>query len=305
MNREEWKQVYAPDEDMLRSRVEKTLASLDSEPERSMEMKKVWSLALAAVIMLVSVAALAAGWKASEKVDARQLADRALEEAYGITEEMHTYFSQNVREMEDGSVVVTYAGFEDFAYVLGAYTVTVHDGKAQAVWSRDGETTEGGFDASAWGAQQLSQMLSINKETNSFGQAAQRAAEHAQTAGAAQWEAPVPQEAPEGYQSWAHYYRAQALPRMAIAPKDALALAKEAIVQRYGLTQEQAEKLEWHDTWTDFGMVEDTPVLDVWFWLSMSQDGYTEGDGLYGASVNVETGVMEDMHYDSALAGNG
>ena len=92
---------------------------------------------------------------------------------------------------------------------------------------------------------------------------------------------------------------------MTIAPKDALALAKEAIVQRYELTQEQTEKLEWHDTWTDFGMVGDTPVLNVWFWLSVNQDGYTDGDGLYGASVNVETGAIEDMQYDSALAGNG
>lgn len=306
MKREEWRKVYAADEDMLRLRVKKTLASLDREPERSMRMKKVWSIALAVVVMLCSVAALAAGWMVSENVDARQLADRALEEKYGITEEMHTYFSQNARELEDGSVVVTYAGFEDFAYVLGTYTVTVDGGKAQAVWSRDGESAEGGFDASAWGAQQLSEMLSINKETHSFGAAAQRAAEHAQTAGAAEWEAPVPQEAPEGYQSWAHYYRAQALPRMAIAPKDALVLAKEAIALRYGLTQEQTEKLEWHDTWTDFGMLGDISVLEVWYWLTMNEDGtWSEGDGLYGASVNVETGVIEEMRYDSALAGNG
>lgn len=111
---------------------------------------------------------------------------------------------------------------------------------------------------------------------------------------------------PEGYQSWTEYYTAQAFARAEISPKEALALAKEAIVQRYGLTQEQAGAMELHDTWTGFGMVDDKPVYDIWFYLWMVEDGpWSEGDGLYGASVNVETGVIEDMDYDSTLGGNG
>ena len=267
-------------------------------------MKKILALALVAVMALASVTAWAAGMMFSGRVDASQLAETALEERYGITPKMHTYFSRTVEQTDTGTVF-TFTGIENFAYVLGTYTVTVNDGKAEAVWSRDGESTEGGFEASAWGAEQLKAALQINEDTYSFGEAARKAMEHAQAAGAPAWEAPAPQSVPDGYQSWEHYYRTQALPRMTIAPKDALALAKEAIVQRYELTQEQTEKLEWHDTWTDFGMVGDTPVLNVWFWLSVSQDGYTDGDGLYGASVNVETGSIEEMQYDSALAGNG
>jgi len=304
MKREEWQKVYMPQDDRLGLRVKYTLVSLDREPERSMSMKKVLALALVAVMALVSVTAWASGMMFSDRVDTSQLAETELEERYGITPKMQTYFSRTVEETGAGTVF-TFTGIEEFAYVLGTYTVTVSDGKAEAVWSRDGESTEGGFEASAWGAEQLKAALQINEDTHSFGEVARKAAEHAQTAGAPAWEAPAPQSVPDGYQSWEHYYRTQALPRMTIAPKDALALAKEAIVQRYGLTQEQTEKLEWHDTWTDFGMVGDIPVLNVWFWLSVSQDGYTDGDGLYGASVNVETGAIEDMQYDSALAGNG
>ena len=267
-------------------------------------MKKVLALAMVAAMVLVSVTAWATGMMVSGRVDASQLAEIALEESYGIVPKMQTYFSRTVEETEAG-MVFTFTGIENFAYVLGTYTVTVSDGKAEAVWSRDGESTEGGFEASAWGAEQLKAALQINEDTYSFGEVARKAAEHAQTAGAPAWEAPAPQSVPDGYQSWEHYYRTQALPRMAVAPKDALALAREAIVQRYELTKEQDEKLEWHDTWTDFGMVGGIPVLNVWFWLSVSQDGYTEGDGLYGASVNVETGLIEEIQYDSALAGNG
>lgn len=111
---------------------------------------------------------------------------------------------------------------------------------------------------------------------------------------------------PDGYQSWTEYYTAQAFARAEISPKDAIALAKDAIVQRYGLTQEQADAMELHDTWTGFGMTDDKPVYDIWFHLWMIEDGpWSEGDGLYGASVNVETGVIEDICYDSTLGGNG
>lgn len=304
MKREDWQKVYTPKDNRLELRVKYTLESLDRETERRTGMKKVLALALVAVMALASVTAWAAGMMFSGRVDASQLAETALEERYGITPKMHTYFSRTVEQTDTGTVF-TFTGIENFAYVLGTYTVTVNDGKAEAVWSRDGESTEGGFEASAWGAEQLKAALQINEDTYSFGEAARKAMEHAQAAGAPAWEAPASQSVPDGYQSWEHYYRTQALPRMTIAPKDALALAKEAIGQRYELTQEQTEKLEWHDTWTDFGMVGDTPVLNVWFWLSVSQDGYTDGDGLYGASVNVETGAIEEMQYDSALAGNG
>lgn len=119
-------------------------------------------------------------------------------------------------------------------------------------------------------------------------------------------EPPIQTTVPDGYSSWSEYYTAQAFPRAAVAPKDAIALAKDAIVAHYGLTQAQAEAMELHEVWTGFGMVDGKPVYDVWFSLSMDPDGeWTEGDGLYGASVNVESGVIEDVYYDSPLGANG
>lgn len=306
MKREHWQKAYASKGGALDVRVKNTLASLPNG-ERRTEMKKLAAVILVAVLALGSVAALAAGLLFADRVDAAQLADAALYEKYGITGAMQTYFSRNMQENDDGSAVVTYTGFGDFAYVLGTYTVNIAGGKAEAVWSREGESIEGGLDASAWGAPQLEIALEINRETHSLGEVYEKALAHAKAAGETKWEAPVPQEnlPPNGYQSWPDYYRTQALPVMAIAPKDALVLAKDAIVQRYGLTQAQANAMRWHDTWTDFGMVGDTPVLDVWFSLTLEDGTWSEGDGLYGASVNVDTGVIEDIHYDSALAGNG
>lgn len=307
MNCEDWKKVYAPEGIMLEVRVKNTLAALDSEPERNGSMKKMMVFALVAVLALASMTALAAGVLFANRVDAVQLADAALFEKYGITEAMLTYFTRSLQENDDGSAVVTYTGFADFAYVLGTYTATVEGGKAEVTWSRDGEGTEGGLASPAWGAEQLEIALEINRETNSFGEVYVLAKEHAQAAGIAAYEPPVMEDnlPPEGYQSWEHYYRTQALPVMAIAPKDALAMAKDALVKRYGLTAAQAQALQWHDTWTDFGMVDDVPVLNVWFSLTLEEGVWSEGDGLYGASVNVETGVIEEMFYDSALAGNG
>lgn len=113
-------------------------------------------------------------------------------------------------------------------------------------------------------------------------------------------------DVPEGYSTWTEYYTARAFPVAAIAPKDAVTLAKDAIVQYYKLTQAQADAMEIHDTWTGFFLVNDKPVYDVWFGLWTNPGGaWTEGDGIYGAAVNVETGAIERMDYDSTLGGNG
>lgn len=113
-------------------------------------------------------------------------------------------------------------------------------------------------------------------------------------------------DVPDGFSTWTEYYTARAFPVAAIAPRDAVTLAKDALVQYYHLTQAQADAMEMHETWTGFGLVDDKPVYDVWFGLWTNPDGpWTEGDGIYGASVNVESGAIEQMNYDSTLGGNG
>ena len=96
---------------------------------------------------------------------------------------------------------------------------------------------------------------------------------------------------------------AQAVPDV---PENVIALAREALAQRYGLTQAQADAMALHTDWLAVDCDGDTPVYEVWFWLWQNPDGtWSAGDGLYGAYVNAGTGVIEETYYDNTLGGNG
>ena len=96
---------------------------------------------------------------------------------------------------------------------------------------------------------------------------------------------------------------AQAVPDV---PENVIALAREALAQRYGLTQAQADAMALHTDWLAVDSDGDTPVYEVWFWLWQNPDGtWSAGDGLYGAYVNAGTGVIEETYYDNTLGGNG
>lgn len=96
---------------------------------------------------------------------------------------------------------------------------------------------------------------------------------------------------------------AQAVPDV---PEDVIALAREALMERYGLTQAQADAMALHTDWLAVDCDGDTPVYEVWFWLWQNPDGtWSAGDGLYGAYVNAGTGVIEETYYDNTLGGNG
>ena len=89
-------------------------------------------------------------------------------------------------------------------------------------------------------------------------------------------------------------------------PEDTIALAREALAQRYSLTPAQLDAMTLHTDWLDRGFVGEKPVYQIWFWLWQNADGTrSTGDGLYGAYVNIETGVIEETFYDSTLGGNG
>lgn len=122
--------------EMIRSAMDRRLSFLDDLPscrtgvleqiarEEVPVMKKKVSVGLvfAMVLVLLSVAALAAGILLSRGADAARTADRALEEKYGVTQEMLTYFYREEEEQPEGAVRVTYTGKDDLEYVLGTYT---------------------------------------------------------------------------------------------------------------------------------------------------------------------------------------
>ena len=89
-------------------------------------------------------------------------------------------------------------------------------------------------------------------------------------------------------------------------PEEAVALAREALAQRYGLTQAQQGAMALHTDWLGLGCVGGKPVYEVWFWLWQGEDEtWRAGNGMYGAYVNAETGVIEETFYDNTLGGNG
>lgn len=98
---------------------------------------------------------------------------------------------------------------------------------------------------------------------------------------------------------------ARAFPVASVAPKEAIALAREALRERYGLTQAQTDALSLNPAHLGFDLVGDRPVYSIGFWLWQEDGAWSDGNGLYTVLVNVENGVIEETYYDSGLGGNG
>ena len=164
MKRAEWQAVYTPRGDMLDERVKRTLSQLEDQPMCARPKRMLW-LAAALVLVLAAAVAVAAGLTRSAKYDAKLLAHQALEEKYGFTQDMDSFFTCTVEEA-DGQTVVTYranADIGDFAWKLGDYTVTIRGGKAEASWSNDGEAVGGDFSSDVWDTALLAQGIARRK----------------------------------------------------------------------------------------------------------------------------------------------
>ena len=270
---------------------------------------------LIAAIICLSVTALAAGLVFSSRVDAFKLAEKAVTDTYGITGAMlSTFFTRTAEETADGGVTVVYSGIEDLRAVLGDYTVSVRNGRAAAAWSHEGEDTSGLFDAKAWGKEQLEEMFRAaakDRDISAFVEKAESLAQKQETPSAGKGD----RKAGEA--------EARAAAKNSSYTEEALlALAKDAVVSAYHLTPEQSKMLklvfeleDMADDTDDFmyyHMQDGRPVLTIMISLQQQTSGdprvfppFTEGDGVYWVSVNVETGVIEDILYDSLLGGNG
>lgn len=163
-----------------------------------------------------------------------ELADQALLEKYGITEEMQPGLIHSVIE-KDGRTVVTYEVVESTVMRenrFGTYIVTVVDGQADAVWSMDGMDTTGGLDAPAWGAEQLLRYVREYATVMSY----------METRGMLQ-NAPMVTPAPAGIPDKWEQNTQTALSMGKISLEDAVAIGRDAVIVRYGLTEQQAAML--------------------------------------------------------------
>ena len=277
------------------------------------------TLILIAAIVCLSVTALAARLVFSSRVDAAKLAEKAMTDTYGVTDTMlSTFFNRTVSETADGGTTVVYAGIDFLRDVLGEYTVSVKDGAAAALWSHDGESTSGLFDAEAWGKEQLEEMLRTAAERHDLSAFSEKAKAIAAKHKAAS------SELPKG-SAWEKAGEAEAIAAAkasSYSEEDLLALAKDAVVSVYQLNDEQAQRLQFvfeledmaDDTadYLYYRMKDGQPVLTVMLSLQQQTSDdpsafapFTERDGVYWVDVNVETGTIEDLLYDSQLGGNG
>lgn len=294
------------------ARQERLLRGLMQKEEQPiMKRKMSTALAFALVLALLSVTAFAASLVFSPKVDIARMADNALKEQYGITDEMQVYFRREVAQTGDRSAVVTYTGNWDLNYVLGTYTVTVNGDEAQAVWSHDGESTEGGLDAEAWGVDQLNEMMRQYKETHDMTGYYDKAAAIARKYSANAITRENHTDDAETEESF-NAKQAALREKSKLGEDELLSIARQAVQAAWLLSAEQMDKLAYNPGLSWYHEIDGTLYFDACFVLIQKPSDdparypdYTKMDGEYWVQINTQTGVVEDLTYDAALAGNG
>ena len=271
----------------------------------------------AMVVVFATITALAVSLVFSPRYDAKRLANQALKDQYGITDEMMTVFNRRDTQAEpDGSRVFTYKAMEDiYANQIGVYTVTVKDGKTSAVWSHDGEDTTGGIQADAWGAEQIAMLCS-----DQYGEVLAQLSGHLDAPAAnsttvpqrvpdpisAEDAAAIEAEALAEQAAW-EKGKAQIMTASKISLDEAYRLAVSAVSSEFGLNATQCGQFVFDDEpdGATYRFMDGQPVVDLFLRLTQKEDAtHTEKDGIYVVSVNMDDGVIEDTVYDSGLAAN-
>ena len=278
--------------------------------EEEKPVKKIsTTFVLIAAIVCLSVTALAAGLILSSNVDSSMLAEKAMKETYGIDSAMlGAYFVKSISENSDHTII-HYQGREDLSYVLGEYTVDINNGSAIVTWSHDGEDTSGGYDAQAWGLEQLTDMLEADR-THTNDAYYLRAKEIAEQHNSA-FAFAMPSE--DEIKAQEEQYNADEAASKAAAKlteAEMIDLARQAVVSVYGLSENQVALMKCPqniEEYRYYNMHNGIPVYSVWFYLTQNQSdasSYTEKDGIYIIDVNVETGMIESTVYDPGLGAN-
>ena len=311
--------------DSLKAAMDRRLSFLDDTPscraavqyriarEEEPVVKKKYSVAFvfAVAVVLLSVTAMAAGLLLSARVSAARVADQALENKYGITPQMQTFFAREEQEQADGTVYITYTGVGSLEAALGTYTAVVRDGHAEVSWSHDGADTAGGYGADAWGLSQLNQMIADSLNEGDKLIYTERAKEIAEKHGPKADTASSP--AVGNYLEQREAEKTAALKARKLPEEDMIGIGREFIVSTWQLNEEQISRMQlytlsflgsenqWYET------VNGKPCFQVEYLLYPEGENQTPGekDGYYIIYVNVETGAIEEYEYNSALAGLG
>ena len=288
--------------------------------ERVVKRKISVALVFALVAALAAVTALAATLNFSTNYDVKRAALDALEEKYGVTEEMMTVLHVELGEIdENGAQTVTFTPVEGaYADRAGEYAVTVQGGKATASWSHDGEEIGEGMESPVYGAQQLKLLCTNYGEVMAY-LLAENGGESIEPAVTPAWPevGDIETYMANQQKEWEER-KAAALAAAKLSIEECKALAIEAIRGEYALTDAQMQKLvAFVDEWglddrdaMDFAFEDGHPVVSMLFGLFQSEtigvsEDWSEKDGQYWVDVNMDTGVIENILYDSMLASNG
>ena len=280
-------------------------------------------LVFALVLVSLSVIALATGLILSPRVSAARTADLALAEKYRITDELQSFFGREEEELPDGTVKVTYFGAGSLEAPLGTYTVLVKDGKADISWSLEGKDTAGGYEAEAWGLEQLKQMAEDSHDEKLKAAFMDKSFEVYKQLHPDDEEVPVEAPDPETFEEY-HARRegekSSALDATKLSEEDMIALGREFILSTYSLTDEQVARLElytnsyetedanhWYET------VNGKPCFLVEYLLDeegvteemLNDPNYYRMNSYFKVFVNVETGAIEQYEFSNGLGGQG
>lgn len=287
MKKAEWRAVYAPRGDMLEKRVRQTLMQLEDKPTHARPKRMVW-LAAALILVLAAAVAVAAGLTRSAKYDAKLLAHQALEEKYGFTRDMDSFFRCTVEE-KAGETVVTYSADEDvgdFAWKLGDYIVTIRNGKAEASWSNDGEAVGGDFSSDVWDTALLARGIERRKAGEEWYEITGETLETGESLSGAEKTTPEVSAAGES---------AVQTGEGMLAEQDALDLARQALEGDGGISAEALNDPE-NELYAVCQKEEGKTVWNVWF---------HSAEGISVVTLDAADGTILDVIVDTGMAGNG
>lgn len=256
---------------------------------------------VAVLILLMCSVAFAVTLKVSPRYTAVRLANREMLQSYGITEKMMTVMHREIVENDDGSFTVFYEALEPDVRNgdnrIGVYTVYVNDRQVTSAWSLAGVETDGGLNAPAWGAMQLALYTEDYDGTRRYMKENNMLAA----------------SFPDLSISYDEYVAQQQKTRAAVEEKqkisldEARLLARDALIAEYFLTEEQAEQLiiySGEDDQTVYKYENSRALISLYFHLKQGEE-WVEKDGIYVVTVDVENAVVENIYYDSGLAGHG
>ena len=256
----------------------------------------------------------------SEEAEAVFLADKALEEKYGITLTMQTFFVRTESKQNDNSILIKYTGTENLSFVLGEYDAIIREGQVDISWSHDGESTENGFQSVAWGWEQIQNMIQHSGDSNllTYYSYADAITANIQMGQETIEQPNVVSEMDD--EDWEQLI-SDIKNKQNISIETMCERASYSIISVYNLNENQGrmlliDNLEPHedpdDSWM-YCLINNKPCYCVCVMLiqkPVSDDPFcslewTEKDGTYRVYINVETGVIERMFYDSGLGGIG